>query len=143
MTVSYVLSGPGYRVLPWSVTFRTDPPGTVVPPMVLVAHPRTVPLSVDDGQIVARFPAGRDGTLFPIRTSVSFALRLACFPDPNVEPDSVADSPSPPRDRRNAGLNRASEGSSTQNSIIKQSTAGRFVAISSFMQKGYTMINQC
>jgi hypothetical protein len=37
----------------WSVSFRTEPPGSAIPPTALVAHPRTVPLSVDDGEIVA------------------------------------------------------------------------------------------
>ncbi len=90
VTVSYVLKRPWLPFLPWSVTFRTEPPGTAVPPMVLVAHPRTVPLSVEDGQIVARFPAGRDGTLFPIRASVKLSHYGArVFPDPNAPPDSV------------------------------------------------------
>ena len=65
VTVSYVLKRPWLPGLPWSVAFRTEPPSSVVPPMVLVAHHRAVPLSVDDGQIVARFPAGRDGSPVP------------------------------------------------------------------------------
>jgi hypothetical protein len=90
VTVSYVLRRPWLPLFPWSVTFRTEPPGTAVPPMVLVAHPRTVPLSVDDGQIVARFPAGRDGDLFPIRPSVKLAQYGArVFPDPSAPPDAV------------------------------------------------------
>jgi hypothetical protein len=90
VTVSYVLKRPWLPLFPWSVTFRTEPPGTAVPPMVLVAHPRTVPLSVDDGQIVARFPAGRDGDLFPIRSSVKLAQYGArVFPDPSAPPDAV------------------------------------------------------
>ena len=60
VTVSYLLKRPWVPVLPWSVVFRTTPPGSTVPPMVLVAHHRAVPLSVDDGEIVARFPACRD-----------------------------------------------------------------------------------
>ncbi len=90
VTVSYVLKRPWLPLVPWSVTFRTEPPGTAVPPMVLVAHPRTVPLSVEDGQIVARFPAGRDGALFPIRASVNLSQYGArIFPDPSAPPDSV------------------------------------------------------
>lgn len=91
VTVSYVLRRPWLPFLPWSVAFRTEPPGTAVPPMVLVAHPRTVPLSVDDGQIVARFPAGRDGDLLPIRASVKLGqYGTRVFPDPNSPVDSVA-----------------------------------------------------
>jgi len=91
VTVSYVLKRPWLPLLPWSVTFRTEPPGTVVPPMVLVAHPRTVPLSVEDGQIVARFPAGRDGAFFPIRPPVKLAHYGArVFPDPSAPPDTAA-----------------------------------------------------
>ena len=88
VTVSYVLKRPWLPGLPWSVAFRTEPASSVVPPMVLVAHERAVPLSVDDGQIVARFPAGRDGAQFrsqghaatlrrdgsPVRTTYSAAL---------------------------------------------------------------------
>ena len=59
VTVSYALKRPWLPGLPWSVAFRTEPPGAAVPPMVLVAHPRAVPLAVDDGQIVARFPRPR------------------------------------------------------------------------------------
>ena len=70
--------------------FEPTPPGSVVPPMVLVAHPRAVPLSVDDGQIVAHFPAGRDGAHFPIRTPLNLSQHGArVFPDPNVEPDAL------------------------------------------------------
>ena len=90
VTVSYVLKRPWIPGLPWSVSFRTDPPGTSVPPMVLVAHHRVVPLSVDDGQIVARFPSGRDGTQFPVRIPPNLPRHHArVFPDPNVEPDDL------------------------------------------------------
>jgi hypothetical protein len=90
VTVSYVLKRPWLPFVPWSVTFRTEPPGTAVPPMVLVAHPRTVPLSVEDGHIVARFPAGRDGACFPIRPSVKLSHHGArIFPDPSAPPDCV------------------------------------------------------
>ena len=63
--------------------------GAAVPPMVLVAHPRAVPLSVDDGQIVAHFPPGRDGAHFPIRSRFNLSQHGArVFPDPNLEPDA-------------------------------------------------------
>src|SRR5262249_54536631 len=51
VTVIYSLKRPWLPGFPWSVVFRTEPAGAAVPPMVLVAHPRAVPLSVDDGQI--------------------------------------------------------------------------------------------
>ena len=90
VTVSYILKRPWIPGLPWSVSFRTEPPGTAVPPMVLVAHQRVVPLSVDDGQIVARFPSGGDGSHFPVRIPPNLPRHNArVFPDPNVEPDAI------------------------------------------------------
>jgi hypothetical protein len=90
VTVSYVLKRPWMPGFPWSVSFRTEPPGTAVPPMVMVAHQRVVPLSVDDGQIVARFPLGSDGSQFPVRIPPNFSRQNArVFPDPNVEPDAL------------------------------------------------------
>src|SRR5205823_12420506 len=47
VTVSYSLRRPRCPGRPWSLTCRTDPPGAAIPPTALVAHPRTVPLSVD------------------------------------------------------------------------------------------------
>ena len=90
VTVSYVLKRPWLPGLAWSVTFRTEPPGSDVPCMVLVAHPRAVPLSVDDGQIVAHFPRSRDGARFPIRSPMNLSQHgIRVFPDPNLEPDSL------------------------------------------------------
>jgi hypothetical protein len=90
VTVSYVLKRPWIPGLPWSVTFRTEPPGKPVPPLVLVAHPRAVPLSADDGQVVARFPSGRDGAAFPIRIPLNLSRHnTRIFSDPSVEPDAL------------------------------------------------------
>jgi len=90
VTVSYSLKRPWFPGLPWTVAFRTEPPGSTVPPMVLVTHPRAVPLSVDDGQIVARFPCGRDGSHFPFRAPLNSSRPNArVFPDPHVEPDTL------------------------------------------------------
>ena len=90
VTVSYVLKRPWFPGLSWSVMFRTEPPGKAVPPMVLVAHPRAVPLSVDDGQILAHFPGGRDGAQFPVRATVNLSLHGArMFIDPNMQPDAL------------------------------------------------------
>ncbi len=89
VTVSYVLKRPWIPGRPWSVAFRTEPPGAAVPPMVLIAHPRAVPLSVHDGQVVARFASGRDGDQIPIRTPMNLARHNArVFPDPSVELDA-------------------------------------------------------
>jgi hypothetical protein len=58
--------------------------------MVMVAHDRVVPLSVEDGEIVARFPLGSDGSRFPVRLPAQFSWRNArVFPDPNMEPDAL------------------------------------------------------
>ena len=47
-------------------------------------------MSVDDGQIVAHFPAGRDGAQFRIRTPLNLSqYGIRVFPDPNVEPDAL------------------------------------------------------
>ena len=98
VTVSYVLKRPWFPGLPWSVTFQTDPPGSPVPAMVLVAHPRAVPLSVDDGQIVARFPAGPAAIRYPVRTPVNLAkYGVRAFPDPQVEPAQLCRSDSDTR----------------------------------------------
>ncbi len=90
VTVSYALKRPWLPGAPWSLTFRTEPADAITPPLVVVAHPRAVPLSVDDGQIVARLPAARDGTRVPIAgrfRSSGHGIRV--FPDPNVPPDSL------------------------------------------------------
>ncbi len=58
--------------------------------MVLVVHQRAVPLSVDDGQIIARFPAGRDGAQCRIRTPLNLSqYGIRVFADPNLEPDAL------------------------------------------------------
>jgi hypothetical protein len=58
--------------------------------MVLVAHDRVVPLSVDDGEIVAHFPSGSDGSRFPVRIPPELSRHNArVFPDPIVEPDAL------------------------------------------------------
>jgi len=89
--VSYVLRRP--QRLPrrrGSVTFRTEPPGAAVPPTVLVTHPRTVPLSADDGQTVARFPAASDGASFELPPGTNLRrVRARIFADPAAEPDAL------------------------------------------------------
>jgi hypothetical protein len=61
-----------------------------VPPTVLVTHPRTVPLSADDGQAVARFPAASDGSTFELPPGVNLrGVRVRLFADPLAEPDTL------------------------------------------------------
>jgi hypothetical protein len=72
------------------LTFRTEPAGAAIPPTALVAHPRTVPLSIDDGSIVAAFPAARDGASFPIDSGIDLAKQRArVFADPRSDPGGL------------------------------------------------------
>ena len=92
LTVSYTLSRPRLPIpgLPWSIAFRTEPAGSVLPPLVVVAHPRAVPLAADDGQVIARFPAVRDGDRFPIRAPFNLSrYGVRVFPDPSLPPDEL------------------------------------------------------
>ncbi len=74
----------------WTLVFQTDPPGVPIPASVLVVHPRTVPLAVDDGQIAASFPPARDGATFPIDPAIDLQHdRARVFTDPRVEPDGL------------------------------------------------------
>ncbi len=90
VTVSYALRRPGFPGRSWSITFRTEPAESTIPPTALVVHPRTVPLSPDDGEIVARFPASKDGESFAIRSNTPLDLarhRARVFADPGADPD--------------------------------------------------------
>jgi hypothetical protein len=90
VTVSYTLRRPGFPGRAWSLTFRTDPVGSTIPPTALVAHPRTVPLSADDGEIVVRFPAATDGETFTIPPTVDLTRqRVRIFADPHADPDGL------------------------------------------------------
>jgi hypothetical protein len=85
VTVSYTFRRASFPGKGWSLTFRTEPPGATVPPTALVAHPRTLPLSIDDGAIVAEFPAAQDGARFPITGGVDLAKQRArVFADPRA-----------------------------------------------------------
>jgi len=90
VTVSYTLRRPGFPGRNWSLTFRTDPAGATIPPTALVAHPRTVPLSADDGEIIVRFPAATDGETFTIPPTVDLTRQRArIFADPSADPDGL------------------------------------------------------
>jgi tetratricopeptide (TPR) repeat protein len=90
VTVSYVLKRPWLPGTPWSLTFRTEPAGATTPPLVVVAHPRAVPLSVDDGQIVARIPAVGDGARVPLPGSFRLdGHGVRVFLDPTASPDTL------------------------------------------------------
>jgi hypothetical protein len=87
ITVSYTLRRPTFPGRAWSILIRTDPPGSSVPPTALVVHPRTVPLSSDDGQVVERFPACQDGATFAVKPLVDLSRQRArLFADPTVDP---------------------------------------------------------
>ena len=89
ITISYQLRRPGFPGRPWTLTIQTEPPGSPVPPMALVSHPRTVPLAADDGEIVERFPASRDGAAFTLRPRPGQDFSRHClrlFADPGVDP---------------------------------------------------------
>jgi hypothetical protein len=89
VTVSYVLKRPWIPRRPWTVAIRTEPAGVDVPPMVLVANNRAIPLSAEDGEIVARLPACRDGANHTVRTNLNLSRRgVRAFPDPTLEPGS-------------------------------------------------------
>ncbi|GAC1448355.1 MAG: hypothetical protein NVSMB9_31420 [Isosphaeraceae bacterium] len=86
--VSYAFRRVRLTLRRWSLTFQTEPPGSPIPPTVLVTHPRTVPLSADDGTIIADFPAAHDGANFPIPSGINPTRpRARVFPDPRVEPN--------------------------------------------------------
>jgi hypothetical protein len=72
------------------VAFRTEPAGAAIPPTAPVAHPRTVPLSVHDGQVVDQFPAARGGATFGVRAGLNLAEhRVRVFLDPGAGPDGL------------------------------------------------------
>lgn len=90
VTVSYTFRQGRLTGRKPAVVFRTEPAGSPIPPTVLVTHPRTVPLSADDGTIVAEFPAGRDGAVFSLPPGVHTARsRARVFADPRIEPENL------------------------------------------------------
>ncbi|MCA1686636.1 MAG: hypothetical protein LC745_11820, partial [Planctomycetia bacterium] len=90
VTVSYTFRRPRLRRRSWSVTFRTEPSGSPIPPTVVVTHPRAVPLSADDGTVVATFEAGRDGDTRALPAAVDLKRTHArIFADPRSDPDGL------------------------------------------------------
>ena len=61
VTLSYALKRPWLPGRPWSLVVKTEPPGEAIPPLVLVANSRAIPLSADDGDVVAAGPRRRTG----------------------------------------------------------------------------------
>jgi hypothetical protein len=91
VTVSYGFRRPWIPGRSWSLVMKTEPAGALVPPMVLVANARAVPLSPEDGEIVAWLPACRDGARHVIRGSHNLSRSvLRVFPDPLAEPGSFS-----------------------------------------------------
>jgi hypothetical protein len=90
ITVSYSFKRPWLPARPWVLTLRTEPFGADIPRMVVVANERAIPLSADDGQIVAKLPAGKDGAAHPIRTTLNLAkVGVRAFLDPTLDPGSL------------------------------------------------------
>lgn len=88
--VSYTLTPPSLLRRAWSIAFRTDPPGLPIPPLVVVAHPRTIPVSHDDGDVMARLPAGQDRDQHQFRARRSLAKGgIRVFADPRADSNSV------------------------------------------------------
>ncbi|GAC1316191.1 MAG: hypothetical protein NVSMB14_15610 [Isosphaeraceae bacterium] len=72
VTVGYVLNRPILPGSPWSVTFHTEPADAAIPPSALVAHSRVVPLSLDEGEVIARFPQSKDGATIRFKPPKDF-----------------------------------------------------------------------
>lgn len=90
ITVTYRWKRPWIPGRPWNLVVRTEPPGADVPPLVVVANPRAVPIGVEDGEVVARFPASRDGAAFGIPHDPRLVEDgLRAFLDPARDPDSL------------------------------------------------------
>lgn len=88
--VSYTLNR-GFLSRAWTIAFRTEPRGEAIPPTVLVRNDRAVPIDPYDGEEIDRFPAARDGDVFPIRKAAGLQpAAVRAFPDPAAEPEGMA-----------------------------------------------------
>lgn len=91
ITIGYQLKRPWFPGRPWTLALRTEPPGEAIPPLVVVSNSRAIPLSAEDGEVVARVPAARDGSTHPIPSDPRLAaLGVRAFVDPASDPDLVA-----------------------------------------------------
>ncbi len=101
VTVAYAIRKASFPGRPRTLQIRTEPPGSIVPPTVLVGHSRTVPLTPDDGEILCRFPEAKDGQTLPIRSNADLSrIRTRLFLDPACDPDEQ----SPVRFRHPEGM---------------------------------------
>ncbi|WP_165250084.1 hypothetical protein [Paludisphaera soli] len=90
VTVAYQLRRPWFPGRPWTLTVRTEPAGSEVPPLVLVANERAVPVSVEDGDVLARLPAGRDGGHYAINPDPRLTVEgVRAFLDASRDPDGT------------------------------------------------------
>lgn len=88
--LSYAIRKPRIPGRSWLLSVHTEPTKAPIPPLVLVSHPRTVPLSADDGDVVARFPPGRGGDHFRFTPESRVSeTRLRLFVDPNSPADEL------------------------------------------------------
>lgn len=91
VTIGYQLKRPWFPGRPWTLALHTEPPGESIPPLVVVSNSRAIPLSAEDGEVVARIPAARDGSTHPIPSDPRLAaLGVRAFVDPASDPDLVA-----------------------------------------------------
>ncbi|MEW4567349.1 hypothetical protein AB1L88_05725 [Tautonia sp. JC769] len=91
ISLSYTLRRPRLASRSWTLSLVSDPPTAPIPPLVLVGHPRTVPLSADDGVILAEFPSSRGGDSFRfVPDSRASSCRLRLFVHPNAPADEIA-----------------------------------------------------
>jgi len=88
ITIGYQLKRPWFPGRPWTLALRTEPPGEAIPPLVVVANARAIPLSAEDGEVVARIPAAHDGAAHPIPADSRLAYPgVRAFVDPSNDPD--------------------------------------------------------
>ncbi|MDG3003586.1 hypothetical protein [Paludisphaera mucosa] len=90
ITVAYQWKRPWFPGRPWTLAVRTEPAGSETPPMVVVANSRAVPVSVEDGEVIARIPAGRDGASHAIAPDPRLTEEgVRAFLDPSRDPDAT------------------------------------------------------
>jgi hypothetical protein len=78
---------PGSAGRSWSLSVRTEPPGSVIGPTVLVAQPRILPLTPREGLVVGRFAEARDGERLRFDPGTRLeGRRLRLFADPDARP---------------------------------------------------------